>query len=158
YRGRLAIELAESGLAFENVAELLWSGYLPAGEVIWPRAALPLAQLTRLVPHGARTLDVMALVIQVAALADPHRTDGRPDAFIGRGRRVIPLLAAALAPEPAAATVTRALGASRIAGIAARALGLDDDVLPALDRALILLADHELNASSFTARVAASTE
>ncbi len=157
YRGRLAVELAESGAAFENVAELLWSGYLPAGDVIWPRPPLPLAQLNRIVPYGARPLDVMALIVQVAGLADPQRGDGRPDAFVSRGRHLVPLLAAALAPDLAAATVTRALGASKIAAIAARALGLDDDAIPTLDLALILLADHELNASSFTARVAAST-
>src|SRR6185369_603562 len=41
-----------------------------------------------------------------------------------------------------------------------RALGIDDDARDAvrtIDGVLVLLADHELNASSFTARVAAST-
>jgi citrate synthase len=131
---------------------------LPSGEVQWPRPTLPLAQLARIVPLGARPLDVMALLVQVAALSDPHRGDGRPDAFVARGRLLVPLLAAALAPELAAATVTRALGASQIAGVVARALGLDDAAVPLIDLALIVLADHELNASSFTARVAASTE
>src|SRR6185312_6991730 len=36
YRGRLAGELAEASIAFENVAELLWSGYLPNGALAWP--------------------------------------------------------------------------------------------------------------------------
>src|SRR3954470_15678038 len=36
YRGRLATELAQT-TRFENVAELLWSGYLPAGPIAWPR-------------------------------------------------------------------------------------------------------------------------
>ena len=70
---------------------------------------------------------------------------------------MIPLLAAALAPDFAAATVTRALGGSSVAVIAARALGVDDALARVIDVALVLLADHELNASSFTARVAAST-
>src|SRR3954469_15573655 len=39
YRGRLAVELAASGALFENVAELLWSGYLPDSPVTWPRGA-----------------------------------------------------------------------------------------------------------------------
>src|SRR5580765_3760451 len=39
YRGRLAIDLAAQGARFENVAELLWSGYLPAEPIIWPRGA-----------------------------------------------------------------------------------------------------------------------
>ncbi len=158
YRGRLAVELAAAGTPFENVAELLWSGYLPGERVLWPRVAIPIAQLAKLVPYGARPVDVMPIVVQAAALLDPQRGDGRPDSIVGRGRRTIPLLAAALAPDFATASVTRALGAGTIAAIAARALGLDDDASPILDHVLVLLADHELNASSFTARIAASTE
>lgn len=158
YRGRLAVELAEAGVPFENVAELLWSGYLPPGIVTWPRRAMPHAQLGRLVGADASPLDVMPLLVQVAALADPERSDGRPDAIVGRGRLLIPLLAAALAPSFTAATVTRALGAGSVAQIAARALGLDEAYAPILDLVFVLLADHELNASSFAARIAASTD
>jgi citrate synthase len=157
YRGRLATDLAAAGARFENVAELLWSGYLPANVVQWPRVALPIAQLARLVPAGARPLDVMPLVVEIAALSDPQRADGRPDALIARGRTLIPLLAATLAPELSAATVTRALNAGSVAAVVARALGLDDAAAPTIDVILVVLADHELNASSFTARVAAST-
>jgi citrate synthase len=166
YRGRLATELAASGTPFENVAELLWSGYLPAEPVAWPRTAMPLAPLAKLLGDGAPALAAMALIIQVAALGDHHvdhkgapaGRDGRPDALIARGRALIPLLAAALAPGLAAASFTRALGAPSVAATCARALGLDDDAAPVLDRVLVLLADHELNASSFVARVAASTD
>jgi citrate synthase len=158
YRGRYALELVTQGVRFENVAELLWSGYLPATKVIWPRVAVPLALIAKLVPNGAKPLDVMHLLVEVAALADPQRADGRPDAFVSRARQLIPLLASALAPDFAVATVTRALGASSVAEILTRALGLDDSAAPALDAALVVLADHELNASSFTARIAASTE
>jgi citrate synthase len=157
YRGQLATSLAAAGVRFENVAELLWSGFLPAQPVLWPRVTVPIAQLARLVPYGARPLDVMPLVVQAAALVDPQRADGRPDAIVARGRRLLPLLAASLAPDFATAAVTRALGAPTIAAIAARALGLAEDAVPILDRVLVLLADHELNASSFTARIAAST-
>jgi len=159
YRGKLAVELAASATPFENVAELLWSGYLPEPRVEWPRGAIPHAQLARLVGASEPTpLDVMPLLVQIAALADRERDDLRPDALIACGRRLIPLLAAALAPGFVAAAVTRALGARSVAQIAARALGLPDELAPVLDTALVLLADHELNASSFTARVAASTD
>jgi len=159
YRGRLATELAASGTPFENVAELLWSGYLPAEPVAWPRTAMPLAPLAKLLGDSAGALAAMALIIEVAALGDRHvERDGRPDALIARGRALIPLLAAALAPGLAAASFTRALGAPSVAATCARALGLDDDAAPVLDRVLVLLADHELNASSFVARVAASTD
>ena len=159
YRGRLAVDLAEAAVPFENVAELLWSGYLPDARIAWPRVAIPLAQLARLVGDDARSpLDVMPMLVQIAALADRERDDLRPDALIARGRRLIPLLAAALAPGFAPAAVSRALGATGVAEIAARAIGVADDVAPVLDSVLVLLADHELNASSFAARVAASTD
>jgi citrate synthase len=158
YRGRLAIELAQAGIAFENVAELLWSGYLPDGVLAWPRPAIPFAQLGRLVPAAATPLEVMSLLLPLAGLDDRSRTDGRPDAIVTRARQLVPMLAAALAPGFAAAVVTRALGAPSVAAIAARALGADDDDAPHLDLALVLLADHELNNSSFTARVVASTD
>jgi len=159
YRGRHAVELVAAGTPFENVAELLWSGYLPDEPIVWSRGTIPHAQLARLIGAEPRApLEIMPLLVQIAALADPGRGDLRPDAMIACGRRLIPLLAAALAPGFVAAAVTRALGASRVAQIAARALGLSDDLAPVLDGVLVLLADHELNASSFTARIAASTD
>lgn len=157
YRGHAAIALAAARTPFENVAELLWSGYLPSEPVRWPGAAISVAAVARLVPDGAKPIDVMPLLVELAALADRERGDRRPDAIIMRGRRLIPLLAAGLAPGLSPAAFTRALGAGTIAEIAARALGLDADAAPILDQILVLLADHELNASSFTARVAAST-
>ncbi|HEY4242848.1 MAG TPA: citrate synthase [Kofleriaceae bacterium] len=161
YRGRLAVELAAAGVPFENTAELLWSGYLPEGRVAWPRVAAPHGQVTRMLYAASATppdpLAAMALIVPIAALADPDRTDQRPDAVLARGRQLIPLLAAALAPGYDPALVTRALGAGSVAAICARALGKDDDLAPTIDQILVLLADHELNASSFTARVAAST-
>lgn len=157
YRGKLAVELAASGTPFENVAELLWAGYLPERRVVWPRAAIPHAQLARLVGGEPHPLDVMPLLIQITQLGDRERGDLRPDALIACGRRLIPLLAAALAPGFYAAAVTRALGAASVAEIAARAIGVPDELAPVLDTVLVLLADHELNPSSFTARIAAST-
>src|SRR3954470_6072502 len=62
YRGRLASELAEAGGRFENVAELLWAGYLPTEPVMWPRSAPPIAQLGKLLPRGAKPLDVMPVL------------------------------------------------------------------------------------------------
>jgi citrate synthase len=158
YRGRLATELAQGGVKLENVAELLWSGYLPPQPITWPSTAIPIAQLARLIPYDTRPLDAMPLVVHAAALADPQRGDRRPDAIVARARRLLPMLAAALAPELNPAAVTRALGAGRVGAIATRALGLDESATPGIDLCLVLLADHELNASSFAARIAASTD
>src|SRR6476659_7056172 len=48
YRGGLAIDLAARAVPFENVAELLWSDYLPETTVAWPRVAMPVASLAKL--------------------------------------------------------------------------------------------------------------
>ena len=174
YRGRLAIDLAERGTPYEIVAELLWSGELPNPDIAidWPRIAVPVAALAKIVGEGARPLDTMPLIVQLGALADPvvHRGESRRRSaeshaelanggeLAACGRRLIPLLAATLASTFSAAAITRALSASSVARIATRALGIDEAFAPEIDRALVLLADHELNASSFTARVAASTD
>ncbi|HEY0250790.1 MAG TPA: citrate/2-methylcitrate synthase [Kofleriaceae bacterium] len=162
YRGRLATDLAAQGARFENVAELLWSGYMPSEPIIWTAPPPPsLASIARLVPSDASPLEVMQLLVPLAGLADPYREDGRPDAIVVRWRQLVPLIAAALAwsahAELAAAQFTRALSGRSIAQVCARALGLEDDAAPKLSTALIVLADHELNASSFAARVVAST-
>ncbi len=91
-----------------------------------------------------------------------HETDrGRPSLSIGSRRSPAP--AEALRGSPAPAPAHRRGGADE-AGFAERlwvALA-DDDAKPraeqakALDAALILLADHELAASTFAARIAAS--
>ncbi len=153
YRGVAALELVADGASFEHAAELLWSGTRPAGTVLWPRVALPAARLARLIEH-AHPLDAMALIVTLAAMAHrrPARGPGLDDARSGRA--LVPLLAACLAPD--AAAMTRALGAASVAGVVARTLGCDG-AEPAIDTALVVLADHELNASSFAARIAAST-
>jgi len=151
YRGRYAIDLV--GRPFENVAELLWSGYLPEQPITWPRTAISVAAMWKLLPGDARPLDVMPLVVQLAALQARGKDDPRPDALIAHARTLIPLLAASLAASPAA--FTRALGGEHVGDIVARALEIEAH--PIIDTILVVLADHELNASSFTARIAAST-
>ncbi len=163
YRGHAAVDLALAGTSFENVAELLWSGYLPDARITWPRVTLSLAALSPLVSPDAQPLDVMALLVPLAQQRDPERGDRRPDVVMAKGRGLIPLLAATLGtgsatPRARLAPITRALGGRSVAAIAARALGIDEAAAPMLDRVLVLLADHELNASSFTARIAASTD
>lgn len=161
YRGRVAVDLADTNTPFENVAELLWTSLLPERPVVWPRREGLGFDARALAPiaHALTSpIDRMPLLVQFAALADPARADRHLEAFLGCGRRVIPLFAAALAADLGAAALARALDATSVASSVTRALGLDDSAAPYINRALVLLADHELNASSFTARVAASTD
>jgi citrate synthase len=140
YRGRLATELARDGVPFESVAELLWTGELPARAPRWPHDGpeLPARELARILPAGSSPLAALSLALPALAAADALRFDARPEAVLERARRLIPRLAAsfALALDPARLTA---------------ALATSDPV-----RALALALGVPL-ASTFAARVAAST-
>jgi citrate synthase len=153
YRGVPAVELVRDRVSFERAAELLWTGTLP-DEAVWPRASsrLPWGALARLVVDDAPAALRLGLVVSALALRDPPRAD-----LLARARALIPMMAAACGPIDGDA-IDRALAAPSVAAVLARALGRDDAAaVTALDATLVLMADHELNASTFAARVAAST-
>jgi citrate synthase len=164
YRGHLAVELAARRISFERVAELLWStGSAPLAAVParWPRGAAarpgpPWSLLARLLPPGSPPSAALPLLLHAMAVRDPERHDAARPAALARARLLIPHLAAATAPDLTGAE--SALASPSVAGVLARALGRRDAAaVAAIDAALVLMADHELNASAFAARVAAST-
>jgi citrate synthase len=170
YRGHVAVELARDGAAFEAVAELLWAGELPsnaealrlhavAGAGKQVRSAARLRSLARFVERGAAPISVLSLVVAALALDEPLRFDAPPAAEQTRARRLVHTLAAALALAFDARRLPAALAAPSVAGALALALGARDTrrTRGVLERALVVIADHELNPSSFAARVAAST-
>lgn len=157
YRGIDATRLA-SDVTFEQVAELLWTGLLPSEAPSWPSVAVaPFA--------GPTAVDHIRHAVVAAAAADPLAGDLRPGAVTARGRRVIAAMVDALpvagdgrTPRlelPAAPTPLRSTIAGRLwARLAPRRPR--PGMLRALNAALVLLADHELAASTVAARVAAS--
>ena len=168
YRGRAAIDLAREGRSFEWVAEGLWSGdwsdrsepsnWQPEG------LGLELEGLLQVLPVRVAPLSVMSVVIALLAARDPGRFSWHPDAVLARVRALLRRMVAVLAlggrleVDPA-----EAIAASLEAPNLALAIGaafsreLADEEQAALNRALVLAADHELNASTFAARVVAST-
>jgi citrate synthase len=165
YRGRPAAQLAAQGTPFEAVCELLWSGASPgdsAEPVRWPATdTLPnVDSLARLLPETSTPLERWAASLPRVAAHDPGRFASRPESVLPRARRLMRRMAAALVPRLEAARIQDVLAAPSMALAVARALGAParPEVASALDRALVLCADHELNASAFAARVAASTD
>jgi citrate synthase len=159
YRGILAADLARRGVSFEAAAELLWTGVLPAAPR-WERAECPeLDGVLPLLPAAAPHASVFPVLVAARAAADAGRFDTTPEGVLPRARGLIRLLAAGLALPRAPARARRAAKAPRVAEVVARAFAVEpaEDTLAAIDALLILLADHELNASTFAARVAAST-
>ncbi len=160
YRGHAALDLARAGVSFEAVAELLWTGVLPARRPAWPHRGpgVDPARLAALVPAGAPPATWNPLLVAALAAADPGRFDTRPDAVLPRARGLVRALAAALALGTDPARMAEAATAPSVAASVAQALGVRPTpaTLQLLDRTLVVLADHELNASTFAARVVAS--
>ncbi len=158
YRGQDAVTLAER-VPFEAAAALLWGEPLDA-EAAWP--AVDPATIDRAaraggcVPAGS---PIVLLQVLAAALAPADEARAATDAEGVRatGRRLVTRLIAAFA----AARGAKVEHASRgpIAGRVLAALGAKSSAASArrVDRALVLCAEHDLNASTFAARVAAST-
>jgi citrate synthase len=169
YRGRPAVQLASSDVRFEAVAELLWTGAEPdAGteasgrtRYLWGSRGfgVSLDALARLVAEPVPALSMLSLVVPVLATRDPGRFVTRVDAVAPRARSLIVRMAAALGLPAGVARVEAALAAHGVAETVATALSAAHGTagMRALNRALVLAADHELNASTFAARVAAST-
>jgi citrate synthase len=164
YRGHAAVELARAGLAFENVAELLWTGVLHAEPMQWRHEPLPegidrAIDALALQRPGLPMLRVYALATTILGAAEGADSEIRRGTTVPAARQLVLTLAGCLGylaerpgfrhPEPG----------SQLAADAARILAprAGDEVRAALNAALVLCADHELSSSTFAARVAAST-
>ncbi len=160
YRGHDAVELARVA-SFEQVAELLWTGELPAARASFASFAAPadarkvLRALRQALPPASGPLDRFAAAAAATAPLVPLRVDLQPAAVRAQARRLIATFVEAL-PRGSSRAVDGASIAARLwprlspeAPTAA--------TIELLDAALVLLADHELATSTMAARVAAST-
>ncbi|SOE08781.1 citrate synthase [Hoeflea halophila] len=149
YRGQNTVTLARTS-TLEEVAGLLWQ--TPAADA-FPRRApeylkayAGLLHQAELAPSSETLLPLLAVAARDEATA---AWQGDPTLLArGCGDLVRILAAAALRQAPASAPVHQQL---------AEAWGVDDTNADLIRQALVLCADHELNASSFTARCVAST-
>jgi citrate synthase len=159
YRGQPAVDLARAGVGFESVAELLWNGVLPERLPRWRVGGLAVSArgLRTLLPRDATPLSTLMLVVSALALADDGRFDAPRESELVRARALLRSMAASLALL-GRGSVQAALRAPSMAESVAIALGAGEveRAAPAIDLALLLSADHELNVSAFAARVTAS--
>ena len=154
YRGWDVMDAARTA-GYERVAEWLWTGSDPGEPAEWraPAAALEAGRAAAgALPATATLVDRMRVVCVAVATTDPLRHDRRPEAVALCGRSLVAALVESL---PGAPTRSRRMAGrlwERLAGRRPRPAEA-----AALDSALVLLADHELAASTLAARVAAST-
>jgi citrate synthase len=182
FRGHDATVLATSR-TFEEVATLLWTGSLSdaATSVPWRATAEAVAVGTAAqaaLPPGTYPLERLQVIVPAVAATDQLRLHLDRPAVIAAARCIIAAMTDCL-PRPAgnAADGSSAMPADGIAGrldatsgcgvvpgdgiagrLAARLCTrpVPDAIVGVLRAALVLAADHELAASTFAARVAAS--
>jgi citrate synthase len=185
YRGLAVPDLAAAH-GFERVAEWLWTARppAPAGEV-WQAGAAALEVGRRAqaaLPPGALPLERIRVIAAAVAAGDELRLELHPAAVTASGRALIAALVDCL-PRPPTPRGGRAQGRSgederahERSGADGRDWGVSGEEGPiagrlwaglsslepepglvgVVDAALVLLADHELAASTVAARVAAS--
>jgi citrate synthase len=152
YRGHDAVELARFR-GFEQVATLLWDGGPPAPWELEPELAPPLAAL-RAQLGDAAPADVIPAVVALLGAVDPAASDRGAEAVRRTGARIFAAILFVL--ESAAGAADRAVAARLWTALDPSGRTPSAPQRAALDGALVLLADHELAASTLAARVAAS--
>jgi citrate synthase len=174
FRGLDATRLAVSR-TFEEVAELLWTGEFRSAREPWrarPAALAAGRAAQAALPAGILPLERLQVIVPAMAATDPLRLQLDRSAVIAAGRNIIAGMVdclpsdALLAPSPGGPIPPDPLGPPGAAEpegpVAARLWSRLCNRRPvpglmhALSAALVLLADHELAASTLAARAAAS--
>lgn len=157
YRGRDACLLARTA-SFESVATLLWTGDLDHVELEPRRDLLDLAQaVIKPLPATARHTDRLRVITAAAAAADPMRFDTSPAAVVATGRTLIATMVAALPYSGVMPVGRKPVTGMPLARTLWHRLAGGEPDFALLNAALVLLADHDIAASTLAARVAAST-
>lgn len=154
YRGRAAIDLVRDGVPFEEVCAILWDA--PFGASTQVSLGVPVAALRVAAGEGGGPFEFMCVAAAAIAAREP-RGETREAARAGAGilvRRLVASCAIAQGrPWVAAALEARGVARSLLVALGAKPTSA---AVSAVDAALVLAADHELNPSTFAARVAAS--
>lgn len=171
YRGINIHELADSS-SFEETCYLLWFGRLPSrGELRDLRERLAeerkldpsILQRLQLAPQHALPMDVLRTTVSALSFYDPEGKSNDHEANVHKSIRLTSQLAMIVAAYDRIRKGKPVVEADRSLSHAANFLLMLNGEYPsktaerALDIALILHADHELNASTFAARVTAAT-
>ncbi len=144
YRGQDAVRLAEGATTLEEVARLLWLDEAPAG-----LSGTSSPQLSASAPTASGLIERCQIRLTALGDADLSALDLTRARVVRTGGRILRELTACIAPglpshDP---THLRLASAWRLPAVA----------VDLVRRCLVLIADHELNPSTFVARCVAST-
>jgi citrate synthase len=171
YRGIDIHDLAKRS-NFEETTYLLWFGVLPTAsqladfskELAFSRALnWRIYEFLRNVPTDATPMEVLRTAVSLLSLYDPDEKDSSHESNVRKSYRLTSQIAMIVAIFDRIRKGKTIIDPDRSLSHSANFLRMLNGVNPtetatrALDVALILQADHELNASTFAARVIAST-
>ncbi|MFB3915441.1 MAG: citrate synthase [Terriglobales bacterium] len=171
YRGIDIHELASKS-TFEEVCYLLWYGHLPTrselqdlGVRMWRERKLDASVISylRQAPKHALPMDVLRTIISSLSFFDPEEKVNDAEANLRKSIRLTSQMAMVVAYYDRIRKGLTLIEPDRYLSHAGNFLWMLTGKPPsreaerALDVALILHADHELNASTFAARVTAAT-
>jgi citrate synthase len=171
YRGIDIHELAEKS-TFEETTYLLWFGRLPnraelaefTGKLQAARKVDPkIIELLRSAPKNATPMEVLRTAVSALSFYDPDEQDNGHDANVRKSYRLTSQIAMIVAIYDRIRKGKPVIEADLTLSHAGNFLWMltgekpSETATKTLDIALILHADHELNASTFAARVIAAT-
>ncbi|MED4727549.1 citrate synthase [Aneurinibacillus migulanus] len=171
YAGINIDELAENA-SFEEVIYLLWHGRLPKADELAQlkkdlaeNAAIPedVIALLKASPEGNHPMSVLRTAISALALYDPEAQDMTREANLRKATRLQSKVATVIAAYHRLRQGKEIVAPRPDFCLAQNFLYMlngeepDQIAIDALDTALVLHADHELNASTFAARVTVAT-
>lgn len=171
YAGYDIHDLAQHA-TFEEVVYLLWNGKLPtAGELDGLKAQLnaetdlpaEIIELIRLLPKSANPMDMLRTVVSALGVYDPESADNSLQANARKAIRLtakFPIIVTTFQRvrnglEPVHPHPELSLAGNFLYTLNGKEP--DDIATRTMDVAFVLHADHELNASTFAARVTAAT-
>jgi citrate synthase len=171
YRGIDIHELAVRS-TFEETTYLLWNGCLPSaaelGEftsrLAQARTLDPrIIDMLRSFPASATPMEVLRTAVSALSFYDPDEKDNTHDANVRKSYNLTAQIAMIIAIYDRLRKSLEVVPADRSLSHAANFLWMLNGVKPSdtaartMDVALVLHAEHELNASTFAARVIAAT-
>src|SRR5271166_3493280 len=171
YRGYDIHELADHS-TFEEVCYLLWFGRLPKADELrqlkWRMSEerkldASIVYRLQLVPKHVPAMDMLRTLVSTLSYYDPENTQNDHDANVNKAIRLTSQISMLVANYDRIRNGKPLVEPDRSLSHAANFLLMLNGTAPsataerALDIALILHADHELNASTFAARVTAAT-
>ncbi len=163
--------LAENA-TFEEVIYLLWNGHLPNRSQLEELKASLVAErvlpfeitdFLKKTPGGAQPMDVLRTAVSMLSLYDPLARDNSLDANVKKAVKLMARVSTIVTSYDRLRKGREVIQGDASLGYAANFLYTlcgkkPDDVMERVfDVALILHADHELNASTFAGRVTAAT-